>query len=121
MAIKSYRDLIVWQKSLDLVCEVYRLTDRFPSGDRFGLTFQMRRAATSIASNIAEGHERHGRGDFRRFVSIALGSLAELETQIELGTRLGFVDSARIATVNGVADQVGRMLGTMLRRLRRAP
>jgi four helix bundle protein len=117
MAVKSYRDLIVWERSLELTCEVYRLTSRFPSDERFGLTIQMRRAATSIVSNIAEGHERHSRGDFRRFVSMALGSLAELETQIELGMRLGFSDSTGVATVRGLTDQVGRMLGTMRTRL----
>jgi four helix bundle protein len=121
MAVKSYRDLIVWERGLDLTCEVYRLTDRFPPGERFGLTIQMRRAATSIVSNIAEGHGRHSRGDFRRFVSFALGSLAELETQIELGIRLGFSDSAGVATVRELTDQVGRMLGAMLTRLRKTP
>jgi four helix bundle protein len=118
MAIKNYRDLIVWERSLELTCEVYRLTDRFPSGERFGLTSQMRRAAASIASNIAEGHERRSRADFRRFVSMALGSLAELETQIELGIRLGFSDSEGVVIVRGLADQVGRMLNTMRTRLR---
>jgi four helix bundle protein len=118
MAVKCYRDLIVWERSLELTCEVYRLTDRFPSSERFGLTIQMRRAAASIASNIAEGHERHSRADFRRFVSMALGSLAELETQIELGIRLGFSDAERAATLRGLTDQVGRMLNTMRTRLR---
>jgi four helix bundle protein len=120
MAVKSFRDLIVWERGLDLTCEVYRLTDRFPSAERFGLTVQMRRAAVSIASNIAEGHGHHSRGDFRRFVSMALGSLAELETRIELGIRLGFSDSAGVATVRGLTDQVGRLLGAMLTRLRKA-
>ena len=77
----------------------------------------MRRAAASIASNIAEGHERHSRADFRRFVSMALGSLAELETQLELGIRLGFTDSGGVAMVRGLTDQVGRMLNTLRIRL----
>jgi four helix bundle protein len=119
MAVKSYRELIVWQRSLELACEVYRLTGHFPSVERFSLTVQMRRAAISIASNIAEGHARHSRGDFRRSVSVALGSLAELETQVELGTRLGYVDSAGVAAVRGLTEQVGRMLGAMSSRLRR--
>jgi four helix bundle protein len=119
MAVKSYRELIVWERSLELACKVYRLTGRFPSEERFSLTIQMRRAAISIVSNIAEGHARHSRGDFRRSVSVALGSLAELETQVELGTRLGYVDSAGIAAVLGLTEQVGRMLGAMSSRLRR--
>jgi four helix bundle protein len=118
MAVKCYRDLIVWERSLELTCEVYRLTDRFPAGERFALTIQMRRAAASIASNIAEGHERHSRADFRRFLSMALGSLAELETQLELGIRLGFTDTGGVATARGLTDQVGRMLNTMRTRLR---
>jgi four helix bundle protein len=118
MAVKCYRDLIVWERSLELTCEVYRLTDRFPAGERFALTIQMRRAAASIASNIAEGHERHSRAVFRRFVSMALGSLAELETQIERGIRLGFSEAERAATLRGVSDQVGGLLITMRIRLR---
>jgi four helix bundle protein len=119
MAVKSYRELIVWERSLELACEVYRLTGRFPSEARFSLTGQMRRAAISIVSNIAEGHARHSRGDFRRSVSIALGSLAELETQIELSTRLGFASSVDVADVGGLTGHVGRMLGAMSSRLRR--
>ena len=120
MAIKSYRELIVWERSLELACEAYRLTGHFPSEERFGLTVQMRRAAISIVSNIAEGHARHSRGDFRRSVSIALGSLAELETQIELSRRLGFASSADVADLCGLTEQVGRMLGAMSSRLRKA-
>jgi four helix bundle protein len=120
MAIKSYRELIVWERSLELACEVYRLTGHFPSEERFSLTVQMRRAAISIVSNIAEGHARHRRGDFRRAVSIALGGLAELETQIELSTRLGLTDSAGVAVLLGLTEQVGRMLGAMSSRLRKA-
>jgi four helix bundle protein len=120
MAVKSYRELIVWERSLELACEVYRLTGHLPSEERFGLTVQMRRAAISIIANIAEGHARHSRGDFRRSVSIALGSLAELETQIELSTRLGFADLARLPAVLGLTQEVGRMLGAMSSRLRKA-
>jgi four helix bundle protein len=119
MAVKSFRELIVWERSLELACEVYRLTGRFPPEERFSLTVQMRRAATSIVSNIAEGHARHSRGDFRRSVSIALGSLAELETQMELSRRLGFADSAAVAAMRGLSVQVGRMLGAMSSRLRK--
>ena len=78
--IKSYEDLIVWQKALDLAEEIYRATRQFPKDELYGLTSQMRRAAVSIASNIAEGHERNSRGEFLQFIGHARGSLAELET-----------------------------------------
>ena len=120
MTVKSYRELIVWERSLELACQVYRLTGRFPSEERFSLTVQMRRAAISIVSNIAEGHARHSRGDFRRGVSVALGSLAELETQLELSSRLGFATSADLGDLRGLTDQVGQMLGAMSSRLRKA-
>ena len=90
MSIKSFRDLIVWQKGMDLATLVYRETSRFPSTERFGLTAQIRGAAVSVPANLAEGHERHARGAHRRHVSIALGSLAELDTHLELGLRLGY-------------------------------
>ena len=118
VAIQNYRDLIVWQKSMDLTTAVYRLAGSFPANERFGLTSQMQRSAVSVPTNIAEGHERHSRGDFRRHVSIASGSLAELETHLEIATRLGYLapgatDEPRLLTV-----EVGRMLSTLLRRLR---
>ncbi len=85
---KSYRDLLVWQKGMGIVLEVYRLTSRFPREEEYGLKAQMRRAAVSIPSNIAEGQARHQRKEFARFLRIAMGSVAELETQLELSTRL---------------------------------
>lgn len=90
MAVKSYQDLIAWQKAMDLVEAVYHLSARFPSDERFGLTAQVRRAAVSIPSNIAEGQARSPR-DFARFLDIAQGSLAETETQLLIGSRLKFV------------------------------
>ena len=94
------------------------VSSRFPSAERFGLTAQIRRAAVSVAANIAEGHERRGRAEFAHFVSIARGSLAELETEMTIAIRLRFVtsDDAEIAT--NLCDQVGRMLNRLHRRLR---
>jgi len=82
--IKSYRDLIVWQKSVDLVKNIYLCTQTFPKEEQYGLTNQMRRCAVSIPSNIAEGYGRNSTGDYKRFLHISLGSLYELQTQVEI-------------------------------------
>jgi four helix bundle protein len=82
--LNSYKDLIVWQRAMELVVEIYKLTDKFPKEEIYGIISQMRRCAISIPSNIAEGRRRDGKKDFRRFLIIAYGSGAELETQIEI-------------------------------------
>src|SRR6266404_9789791 len=87
---KSYKDLLVWQKGITLVKEVYQLTRTFPDAEKFGLTSQMRRAAVSIPSNIAEGQARHTRREFIQFLSHSEGSVAELETQVILCVELGY-------------------------------
>jgi four helix bundle protein len=88
--IRSYKDLLVWQKAMTLVKEVYLLTAKFPADERFGLTAQMRRAAVSVPSNIAEGHARQGSKEYLQFLSHAGGSLAELETQTLLAISLNY-------------------------------
>ena len=89
--IKSYKELIVWQTSIDMVVEVYRVTENFPRQEMFGLTSQMRRSAVSIPSNIAEGRGRGTRKDFSNFLKVSLGSSNELETQIEIAKRLNYL------------------------------
>jgi four helix bundle protein len=101
-AIRSFRDLIVWQKSIQFAKMVYDLTKRFPVDERFGLTAQVRRAAVSVSSNIAEGHSRQGR-EFTHFLSIARGSLAEVESQLLLAVELGFF---RVETLDEVLNLV---------------
>ncbi len=91
--INDFKDLEVWQKSILLVKKVYLLTHQFPKSEQFGLTSQIRRSAVSIPSNIAEGHARIGIKEYRHFISIALGSSAELETQIIIGLELEYIDS----------------------------
>ncbi|MDD4891723.1 MAG: four helix bundle protein, partial [Phycisphaerae bacterium] len=91
MAIRSYRDLEVWQKGTDLVVEVYRLAKLFPSDEIFGLTSQIRRSSVSVPANTAEGHGRLHRGDYVRHLSIARGSLAETETHLLLALRLEYI------------------------------
>jgi four helix bundle protein len=90
--IKSYRELIIWQKSIQVVTNVYKLTRNFPKEELFGLTSQMRRCAISIPSNIAEGFGRNSQGDFKRFLNIALGSTYELQTQIEISLNLEYLN-----------------------------
>ncbi|MGC4031109.1 MAG: four helix bundle protein [Tepidisphaeraceae bacterium] len=112
--IKNYRDLIVWQRAMDLAEAVYTLTRQMPADERFGLTSQMRRASVSVPSNIAEGEGRTSDGDFVRFLQIAHGSLRELETQLELCHRLGFVDE-EIEPTRKLTAEVGRLINGLIR------
>lgn len=110
MGSKSYRDLLVWQKGMSIVEEIYRLTAEFPRNEEYGLKSQMRRAAISIPSNIAEGQGRgHGK-EFVQFLHIALGSLSELETQIEIASRLQIVQSQEAISILQRCQEVGKML-----------
>jgi four helix bundle protein len=119
--IRSYRDLEVWQKSIELAEENHRLCNRMPRHEQFGLTSQMRRAAVSISSNIAEGHSSWKRRRFANHVAIARGSLAELETQIELATRFGYLNADDTERFSDLAVIVGRMLSNLRRSLDEPP
>ncbi len=110
MSIKSYRDLKVWQLSMDLAELIYCLTESFPKHELYQLSSQMQRAAVSIPSNIAEGHARESTKEFLRFLSIALGSLAELETQLVLAQRRAYIDKEKLETTLGKTDEMGKML-----------
>jgi four helix bundle protein len=114
----GYRNLEVWQKATDLVVLCYRLTDRFPKSEEFGLRSQMRRSATSIPSNIAEGQGRSTMGEYLHHLSIAHGSLMELETHVHIAERLGYLPAPDAQRVNEEAAQIGRMLNALIRRLR---
>ena len=107
---KSYRDLDVWQRSMRLAKRIYQVTRKFPGDERFGLTNQLRRAAVSVPSNIAEGHARFGAGEFSSFISITMGSVAEIETQILLSKDLGYITSEITQEVPGELDAIGKML-----------
>ena len=108
--IRSYRDLEAWKRSMDLAERCYRFTADFPKSETFGLAAHIRRSAVSIASNIAEGHSRRSRPAFVSFISIAMGSQAELETQIELARRLGLGRDAEALRLLELAAEVGRIL-----------
>ena len=116
-AVRSYRDLEVWQRGMDLAVQVYAASRAFPEEERYGLTAQLRRAAISVPSNIAEGWGRHARKEFQRFLKIARGSLAEVETQLMLAHRLGYVEAQTQHYLLAQTDTEARMLLTLLRKL----
>ena len=112
---RYYMDLIGWQRAMDLVTEIYRLTKKLPKEEIFGLTSQIRRAAVSIPSNIAEGQGRLSKGEFRVFLGNARGSLSELETQIIIAKNLEFISESEATGLLEQASEVGRILGLKLR------
>ena len=115
--IKSYRDLDVWQRSVDICVKIYQVSDKFPASEQYGLTSQLRRSAVSLASNIAEGHSR-STGEFARFLLIARGSLSELETQIEIAKRIGYL-SQELADDLAIDHQIiGRQLNALLQKIK---
>ncbi len=114
---QSYRDLVVWQKGIELAKLLYQLTARFPPDERFGLIAQIRRAAVSVPSNIAEGQARNTTGEFVQFLSHAEGSAAELDTQLHLSVELGFISAADAFPSLGLIDEIRRMLNGLRRRL----
>lgn len=114
---QSYRDLIVWQKIIELAKQLYRLTSKFPNEEKFGLISQIRRAAVSVSSNIAEGQARNTTGEFIQFISHAEGSAAELDTQLYHSVELGFATPADAAPIFTLIDEIRRMLNSLRRRL----
>ena len=115
---RNYRELVVWQKAMALAEAAYAVANGLPDMERFGLSAQLRRAAVSVPSNIAEGHERRSRPEYRRFIAIACGSLAELETQVELIARLYCIEESAAGRVAALADETGRLLRSIERSLR---
>jgi len=111
----GFRDLIVWQKSIDLVTEVYRDTSAFPREEIFALTSQIRRSAVSIPSNIAEGEGRKRATEFAHFLRIAQGSLAELQTQLIVSERLGYLQPRQLEALTNKPDEVGKLLYGLIR------
>jgi four helix bundle protein len=109
MAIQSFRDLLVWRRAMSLAEDVYAMTNGFPRSEQYGLALQIRRAAVSIPSNLAEGHPQTTRV-YLRHVMIAIGSEAELQTQLELAGRLKFADKDRVLAATQNATEIGRML-----------
>ena len=119
--LSTYRDLIVWQKAMDLVVESYQLARKLPREERFGLTAQIRDASTSITANIAEGYGRRRRGEYLHFLGIANGSLMELETHIIAGSRLKYFEREDAAAAWNIAQEVGRLLNKLMASLEKPP
>jgi four helix bundle protein len=115
--VRGYRDLIVWQRAMELCVALDNLTRSFPREEIYGLTNQMRRASVSIASNIAEGQGRLSREQYRYFLGIARGSSFEIETQILIAKELGFADAARFEEVEKLSGEVGKMLTGLVKKL----
>ena len=118
MAIRSYKDLVVWRKAMDLARAAYELVARLPSHEQFGLCSQIRRAAASLPANIAEGHARDSTKEFLHHLSFARGSLAELETFLTLTVELGYRNADQIDPLLERCDEIGRMLRGLQKRLK---
>jgi four helix bundle protein len=115
VAVQSYQDLVAWQKAIDLVEAVYRVTQGFPREELYGLTNQLRRAAVSIPSNVAEGQGRGAGSDFARYLRIANGSRQEVETQLLIGLRLGYLDAHTLGPLLAMSGEVGRLLSGLMK------
>lgn len=118
MYLQSYRDFTVWQKSMDLAVEVYRLVKLLPKIETYALSDQMRRAVVSVPSNIAEGQGRNSTKDFIKFLAIARGSQKELETQLQLCVRIGYITEEKISVAMNLCEEIGKMLNTLMKKLK---
>ncbi|OGQ96748.1 MAG: four helix bundle protein [Deltaproteobacteria bacterium RIFOXYD12_FULL_57_12] len=114
--MKTYRDLLVWQKAMNLVTQIYQVSRLFPSDEIYGLTSQLRRCAVSIPSNIAEGQGRNSSGEFLRFLGIAQGSLCELQTQIEIACNLGYIEKETFDNLYDASREIERMQSSLMKR-----
>ena len=117
MGIKTYRDLDIWEKSIGLVKDIYKSTEKFPKQEMYGLVSQMRRAAVSIPSNVAEGFRRYHNKEYKQFLYVSSGSCAELETQITIAKELKYIQENEEAILLERLDHIGRMISSLLKKL----
>ena len=115
--MRNYRDLIVWQKAMELVTETYNHTKSFPEEERYGLTSQLRRSSVSLPSNMAEGYGRNSTQDYIRFLRIANGSLFEMQTQLEIAQNLGFLKEESFSNLFELSREIERMLSSLIRKI----
>ena len=115
--IQSYRDLLVWQKSMALVTAIYAVTEKYPSSEQYGLTNQTRRSAVSVPSNIAEGYGRNSTSDYIRFLRIAGGSLYELQTQLEIARNLKFISPDDFTRLFDKSEEIAKMLIVLIKKI----
>ena len=116
--IRSFKDLKVWQKGVDLVELIYKVTKKFPKEEMYGLSAQLRRAAVSVPSNIAEGFGRYHNKEYKQFLHVALGSCAEIVTQMIIAERLRFVEKSVSEQILSQADEISRMLMSLIKKVR---
>ena len=119
MALQSYRELQVWQKSMDLVVVCYRMAEKFPKSEAYGLTVQLQRAVVSVPANIAEGQGRNHTKEFINHLSIAYGSLMEVETHLQIAARLAYIAQAELDDLLLKTNEIGRMLNGLMQSLNR--
>lgn len=115
--IDSYRDLLVWQQAMDLAVATYKLTKHWPKDELYGLTSQVRRAASSVPANIAEGYGRENTGSYQQFLRIAQGSLKELETHFLIAERVGITEPSSVDLLLQLSESVGKLLRSLIRKL----
>jgi four helix bundle protein len=113
----SFRDLVVWQRAVQMSVAIYRFTERFPKEEIFGLTSQLRRAGVSVASNIAEGYGRMSSGEYKQFLGMARGSVLEVQTQLVIARELKFGELDSLNRAEGLSEEVGKMLAAILKKL----
>jgi len=116
--MKTFRELIVWQKAMIFVTEVYKISKQFPNDENFGLTSQIRKSAVSIPSNISEGYGREGLNDYLRFLNIAIASLFELQTQLEIAFNLEYINKEKFDNLYELSREIERMLSSFIRSLK---
>ena len=114
----TFRDLLIWQKSMTLVTEIYQLTNTFPKEEIYGLTSQIRRSAISIPSNISEGYGRDGNKDYLKFLNIGISSLFEMQTQLEIAYNLKYINEIQFNKINEESKEIERMLSSFIRRIK---
>ena len=113
----SYRDLIVWQRAVEMTIALYRLTEEFPKQEMFGLSSQLRRAGVSVASNIAEGWGRQSEGEYKHFLGMARGSNMEIQTQLLIASKLGFGDPKKLELAEPLSNETGKMLVSLMKKI----
>ena len=120
MKVKDYKDLIVWQKGIEIVDEIYTITDKFPASELYGLTSQMRRASVSVPSNIAEGFVRNYSKEYKQFLYVSLGSCAELDTQLIIAHRRNYITKAKMEKLAEDINHESRMLASLIGKIGQA-
>jgi four helix bundle protein len=116
--IRTYRDLVVWQKSINILTEIYRVTKHFPKQEAFGLVLQIRKSSISIPSNIAEGYSRYSNREFTQFLSIAIGSFSEMQTQLLISLNLKYISENDFNIITDYSREIERMLSSLSRKLK---